>query len=88
MTIEKAIYIVEGQKNVHIHPSKRKGWFYYWDEEDQRNYHTTKNRLIEAANWFVEDRLKNDNVDLNADYDKHIRFEEMCAANQKQRKTN
>ena len=62
MTLEKAIYIVEGQKNVSIHPWTRKGWFYYWDEEARKRHYTSKKRLIEAANWFVEDRLKNDNT--------------------------
>lgn len=83
MTLEKAIYIVEGEKNVSIHPWTRKGWFYYWDEEDQKRHYTSKKWLIEAANWFVEDRLKNDDKDLDAEWEEHLLWKEMCEARKK-----
>jgi hypothetical protein len=84
MTVKKAKWIVSEGTVYTINPGKRKGWFYYvdmdWDPYDRKYIHEKK--LIDWANRVIDAWLQNKEEcrDLNAEYDRHIKYLEACQA--------
>lgn len=87
MTLEKAIWIISEGAGYTINPGKRKGWFYYvdmdWNPYDRKYIH--KKKLIDWANRLIDAWLQNEEEcrDLNAEYDREIKYYEAVQANMK-----